>query len=145
MRFSRLFRFGRQITRVVAIVALVCGTVLIVSAPSQAGPHGHDGGHWHGGWGWGPWWPGYYYGPYASYPPDYVYPPVYAYPVVPAPPVVIQQPAPAPVPPPVAQQQAPAPTSYYYCKKPKGYYPYVQSCSVSWRLVPLQPNGAVAP
>jgi hypothetical protein len=37
----------------------------------------------------------------------------------------------------------PAPAQYwYYCDNPAGYYPYVQSCSTSWRPVPVVPPTA---
>jgi hypothetical protein len=57
----------------------------------------------------------------------YYYPqPVYPYPDPYLPPVALAPPPPAP---------APGPT-YYYCPRPAGYYPYVQSCRVPWRAVP---------
>ena len=67
-------------------------------------------------------WPGYYY-PYAAYP----YAP-YPYYVPAAPAVTVVQQAP-PVMAPPAPAAAPAAAavsaqSYYYCNKPKGYYPY---------------------
>jgi hypothetical protein len=40
----------------------------------------------------------------------------------------------------VQQTSGVAPTQYwYYCDAPKGYYPYVQSCSANWRQVPTTP------
>ena len=40
----------------------------------------------------------------------------------------------------VQQTSGVAPTPYwYYCDAPKGYYPYVQSCSAGWRQVPTMP------
>jgi hypothetical protein len=105
--------------------------------PGPGGPHGHwegdihrfhehdwdrwRGGRWyHGrhsgrdGWWWivgGLW---------------YFYPqPVYPYPNPYVPPVVV-----APTAPP------PPPANYYYCDNPAGYYPYVPTCRVPWRLVP---------
>jgi len=68
--------------------------------------------------------PYYPYYPYYYYPPAY-YPPYYAAPA----------PAPAAAP---APAQAPAAQSWYYCDNPKGYYPYVQSCS-AWRQVSATP------
>ena len=64
----------------------------------------------------GPWYypPPYYYAPPAAYVPPVVYP---------------AQPAYAP---PQAQ-------TWYYCAKPRGYYPYVQNCSSGWRSVPATP------
>jgi hypothetical protein len=32
--------------------------------------------------------------------------------------------------------------SWYFCDDPKGYYPYVQSCNVDWKPVPIQPQAA---
>lgn len=32
--------------------------------------------------------------------------------------------------------------SWYYCENPQGYYPYVQSCNVDWKPVPIQPQSA---
>jgi len=63
----------------------------------------------------GPW---YYPPPY--YPPAVYAPPVYA---------------------PVVQPTyvAPPAQSWYYCDNPKGYYPYVNSCSTGWRPVPAKP------
>jgi len=102
--------------------------------------HGYYGhgyyGRGYGGWyGWGgvylggPWWgwPGYYpyYAPY-SYPYDAGY-------------------AVAPSSPPVFIENAPAPRvttsagSWYYCRDPQGYYPYVRNCTGAWEPVPAQP------
>jgi len=75
---------------------------------------------------------GYYPGPwnYPYYPYPY-YAPVYPAPYyAPAYDASSAATAPAPV------QQA----SWYYCDNPRGYYPYVQHCSVSWRQVPAQPQ-----
>jgi hypothetical protein len=53
----------------------------------------------------------------------YYYPqPVYPYPDPYLPPVV--------APPPGPPRQL-----YYYCARPRGYFPYVQSCGVPWREV----------
>ncbi|MBV8047971.1 MAG: hypothetical protein JO171_12490 [Paludibacterium sp.] len=80
------------------------------------------------------------FGPYWR-PPVYVVPaPAYYYP----PPAVVVQPAPAPV---YVQQApanevstAPAPSNtWYYCGKPKGYYPYVPKCKMPWQPVPGTP------
>ena len=30
-------------------------------------------------------------------------------------------------------------TSWYYCKNPEGYFPYVQECPSGWQTVPAQP------
>lgn len=47
------------------------------------------------------------------------------------------QQAPAPMPPPPAQ-------SWYYCDNPRGYYPYVQTCSGGWHQVPAVPPDATS-
>ena len=90
------------------------------------------GGYYRGGggsvWivpGWGPWWGGY--SPY-----------YYA-----APPVIVERPTVE-----YYYQQAPQqslpqeeePVYWYYCKKPEGYYPYVQHCPDGWmKVVPKPP------
>lgn len=77
--------------------------------------------------------PGYWH-----YPPPYYYPPYpYGYPVAPVvvtpaqPPVYIEQSQPAP-----QQEQT---NDWFYCRKPDGYYPYVQQCPGGWQRVPPQP------
>jgi hypothetical protein len=75
-------------------------------------------GHWfrgrHGGrLGW--WWivgDGWYFYPQ----------PIYPYPDPYRPPVVAGPPSPGPV--------------YYYCPRPRGYYPYVPNCPSGWQAVP---------
>jgi hypothetical protein len=74
--------------------------------------------------------------PFGWYGAPYFYaPPVYAY----------WPPAPVYVPPPVqyvvppAVQAAPAVQYWYYCGKPKGYYPYVKACPGGWRQVQPKP------
>jgi hypothetical protein len=84
----------------------------------------------------GPFWgyPGYYYPP-PYYPPAYYPPAVVAVPT--APPTYVEQ-APA--------AQAPAASVWYYCTKPKGYYPYVQRCPGGWQQVaPTPPDVGGAP
>lgn len=114
-------------------------------------------GYWHGGWYDRPYYP-YAYPPMGSTiiltePPPVIVqapPPVYVQP----PPVMVQQPPvvvpPSPqiaqsVPPysPSATQPPPAPLavqaqpgSWYYCDNPKGYYPYVHTCTTPFRAVP---------
>lgn len=84
------------------------------------------GGHWvharHGGrYGW--WW---IVGPLW-----YFYPtPVYPYPDPYLPPAAIAAPPP----------QAAQPQYWYYCANPRGYYPYVPQCRVSWQAVPPTPQ-----
>jgi hypothetical protein len=47
--------------------------------------------------------------------------------------------APYPSPPVVVQPPAPR-ASWYYCDRPKGYYPYVQHCPGGWRPVVPTPT-----
>ena len=102
-------------------------------------------------------WPGYYGYPYYAYPyyaapyyPPYAYAPAYAYP-----PANSYAPnysyapnnsyAPSDgYPPPQGQQQAaaynaPAMQTWYYCERPRGYYPQVKSCNGGWHQVQVQP------
>ena len=91
--------------------------------------HGGHGGHFSGsiwiGPGWGLWDPFFYpYYPYYSYPYPY------------QPPVVIQQ-EPQEY---ILPEQQPEETSYwYYCRNPKGYYPYVKTCPGGWLRVAPAP------
>jgi hypothetical protein len=80
---------------------------------------------------WGPWYP---------YPVGYPYPYAYPYPypaapaVLPAPPaqtVYVENPQ--------AAAPAPAANTWYFCRNPQGYYPYVKQCSGAWEPVPAQP------
>jgi len=84
---------------------------------------------------WGP--PSYYYPPPVYYPPAYYPPAVVAVPV--APPTYVEQAQPS-------EDQAPPPSVWYYCAKPKGYYPYVKHCRVGWQKVtPTPPEDSGAP
>ncbi len=65
----------------------------------------------------------------------YFYPePIYPYPTYVPPAIVVQQPPPVPTGLPAAQY-------WFYCDKPRGYYPYVASCNGAWRQVPVTPPG----
>lgn len=64
----------------------------------------------------------WYYAP----PPAYYAPPPVIYAAPPPQPAYVSQPSP----------------NWYYCDNPRGYYPYVASCSTAWREVPAQPNNA---
>jgi hypothetical protein len=128
-----------------AIMAIGISSMAI--SPAWADHYGHGGG----GWGW---WgfpalffgtalaiastaPPVYYPAPAYYPapqPVYVQPTVYASQAYMMPPVPVAQMASAPSP--VAQQQW-----WYYCKKPLGYYPYVQTCPTGWTPVSPVPPG----
>jgi hypothetical protein len=102
---------------------------------------GYRGGYYGGGvYFGGPWWgwPGYYpYYPSYYYPP---YPAPYSYPydssftVAPStPPVFIEKQ------PPAAPSAPTGDGSWYYCRDPQGYYPYVRTCNGNWEPVPAQP------
>lgn len=78
--------------------------------------------------------PAYYAPPYATYAPPPGAPPQ-AGPAAPVPP---------PPPPPTTHPKAgyappPARDAYYFCPASKAYYPYVATCPVAWRSVPIIP------
>jgi hypothetical protein len=93
---------------------------------------GHGGGHFRGGVWFGPgwWWDPFLY-PYYPYP---------YYPYYDQAPVVIQQ-----QPEYLLPEQQPQEASYwYFCRNPKGYYPYVKKCPGGWLKVvpaPAPPGG----
>jgi hypothetical protein len=126
------------------LCAAAVAALFAVSGPALA--HDHDGDHWrseavdwHGGGGWhggwrgrddddfdggfgvvigGPFWP---WGP-----PDFYYPPqVVEVPI--QPPTYIEQDTP------------PGAGYWYYCRDPRGYYPYVKACPGGWQRVAPQP------
>jgi hypothetical protein len=115
----------------IAVIVLLFVGVLPVQA---------HGPYWRGGvWvgpGWTPWWGprAYLGGPYWGAPyPYYAGPPVV---VQQSPPVYVQQS------PPVYVQQTPQteePYYWYYCQKPKGYYPYIKECPAGWMKVVPSP------
>ena len=116
--------------------ALTLGVLSFCLCGAAAADHGHDGGHWHSHIGVGiavdPFWFGAYpYGGYA-YPPYYY--PLYYYP----PPVMTVPAAPSVY---IERDESPAPEEayWYYCAKPKGYYPHVKECPGGWRRVSPQP------
>jgi hypothetical protein len=117
---------------------------LAVAVPAQAQQHdfhGRDYGHfdaherdvWRGG-GWRhDWHDGRYAWWWVLGNSWYFYPePIYPFPSYVPPAIVVQQPPPVPTGLPPAQ-------FWYFCDNPKGYYPYVASCSVPWRQVPATP------
>jgi hypothetical protein len=134
-----------------ALLALLLGPLTANVALADHGHfHGH-GGYWGPRFGVGfgvgvalsPWSYPYGYSPYGYYP--YGYYPYAAYP-----PVVVTQPAAPTV---YIEQGSPAPDNrqqststpgqsndWYYCHKPAGYYPYVQTCPEGWQRVPSQPQ-----
>ncbi len=91
------------------------------------GYYGHGGNVGVGvviGPGWGPgWWGAPYYYPYAPY---YPYYPYYT------PPVVIEKEPDTYI---QKEPQAEEPTYWYFCRDPKGYYPYVKKCPKGWQKV----------
>jgi len=42
-------------------------------------------------------------------------------------------------PPSMPDAQPAAANSWYYCRSPDGYYPYVKTCNGNWEVVPAQP------
>src|SRR5665213_673108 len=122
---SIMLKFAAKATVALAGLGLAAGLALS-AAPAEARVFVHIGVPFYGpyyGYG-GPYYNPYYYAP----PVVYTAPPV----VYAPPPVVYQALAPAPVAAPQAQ-------TWYYCDNPKGYYPYVSSCSSGWRQVPARP------
>jgi hypothetical protein len=112
-------------TSYVAIVVILLFFVTVL--PVQAQRPYWRGGVW-GGPGWGSWWgPRVYWGgPLWGAP----------YPYYGGPPVVVQQSSPVYV-----QQalQSEEPYYWYYCHKPKGYYPYIKECPGGWMKVVPSP------
>ena len=119
------------------IMLVMCLVVTSHAGFADAARGWHGGGHggWHGGprvgvyvgpgWGWGwPYYP-YYYQPY--YQPQTV--------IVERPTDFYVQPTPAPG---SEEKQY-----WYYCRDPKGYYPYVKKCPKGWMKVvpPDDPGG----
>ncbi|OYO26361.1 hypothetical protein [Janthinobacterium sp. PC23-8] len=129
---------GRRPAPLVAAAVAVVAVLAALASPSLAwgfdrghGP-GHGHGHFHGhrhhhshasvwigsSWRYGPgWYDDPWYRPYA-----------YRYG---RPAVIVQTP-------PVYIEQGGVPTAqmWYYCARPQGYYPYVNSCATPWRAVP---------
>lgn len=118
-----------------ALIAFVLlGSILSLDAlADRGGHHGHHGGHF--GIYIDPW-PSYsyypYYRPYAYYPRYYDYPAVIAAPA--SPPVYIERNDT------LAQSDRDDTGYWYYCSKPKGYYPYVRECRSGWQKVPAEPD-----
>ena len=117
---------------------LILGLILLVGTFASgvaSADHGHWGGHGGGH-------VGFYFGvpfpfayPYPYYPYPY-YSPVVTVPVESQPPVYIEQ-APAPQAAPAAPA-AQGSNFWYYCRKPEGYYPYVNACPGGW--TPVSPT-----
>ena len=81
-------------------------------------------------------WPGYYR-PYYAFPGYYVASPMAVYPspvvVESSPPVYIERGS-------VGTSDAASAEYWYYCRKPRGYYPYVKECPGGWQEVAPQPS-----
>jgi hypothetical protein len=128
-RFVRWATFG-------AVMAVALGFF----APSPAAA-------WYHGGGWRVGFYGGFYAPYGAYPYDWGYPYGAAYPYAapyPSYPYAYPAPMPAPAPAPIyAAPPAPAPAAsssvWYYCPPTKTYYPYVTTCKVAWKQVPITP------
>lgn len=108
---------------------LACGSTL--ADPRGGYRHGHGG--WHGGLIISaPLFLPYYGMPYSAYPHGpypYAYAPALVAPA--EPPEYIEQ----------SQEQATTPPRWYFCKDPKGYYPYVKQCPPGWQaIVPPAPS-----
>jgi hypothetical protein len=72
--------------------------------------------------------PAYYGGGFGYMPPAGPYPSYVPYVAVPvSPPVYVER------------QSVASSGSWYFCRKARAYYPYVQSCSSGWEVVPAQP------
>lgn len=99
---------------------LIAGTAVAAPAYGRGGWHAgaHGGGHARVGVviGGPLFWPGYYYPP-----------PYYAAPLVAAPPPVY-----------IERSDETDDQYWYFCRNPKGYYPYVQECPAGW--VPVTPQ-----
>ncbi len=111
--------------RTVCLILLAAMLIMASAIPSQAGGHFYfRGGIWVGpGW-WGPPYPYYY--PY--------------YPYYSEPPTVIERQAPAYVQP---NRQQDDQDYWYFCAKPKGYYPYIKECPGGWlKVIPSAPSGS---
>lgn len=140
-------QFGNRHT---ALALVLCVALALPGSGAMAqhrgGPdfHGRDFGHFspaeRAHWGGGQWVNDWHDGRFAwwwvldDY--WYFYPaPIYPYPTYIPPAVVVQQAPPMPAEMPPAQY-------WYYCDNPQGYYPYVASCNVPWRGVPVAPQTA---
>ena len=114
--------------KIAVVIVIAVSLSLALVSVAGAHPRGWHGGAYRGWYGFGPWW-GYPYAyPYYGYPYSYSYPYTYAYPEY-------QSAVPA-VP------SEPQPYYWYYCRDPKGYYPYVESCKGGWTRVVPNPSQA---
>lgn len=106
---------------------LVLGALAVGLADTAAADRGHGHSRIGVGIAIDPFW----FGPYPY--PGYYYPPYY-YP----PPVVTVPAAPSVY---IERDAGPAPQEayWYYCDRPKGYYPHVKQCPGGWRPVSPQP------
>jgi hypothetical protein len=143
MIYRRVFNIGGTELKKISCVAIAVVVLVLTSAvPGHAGAYWR-GGIWVGpGFGvgcgpfWGSPWPGplwgprvYWGGPFWGLP----------YPYYAGPSVAVQQS------PPVYVEPAPQPDQtyyWYYCQKPKGYYPYIKECPGGWMKVVPSPAPA---
>jgi hypothetical protein len=128
------------------IIIVVAISALVVSGPPSVFARGHGHGHGYGyghgshvsvnggiwlGPGWGAAWPGPFYPSYYPYYPYRYY----------APRVVVEPRQEGYI------SQSPGPEGddyWYYCRKPEGYYPYINKCPGGWMKVvppPEAPQG----
>lgn len=122
-----------KLSMIIALIVLSNFSVMnSTNAYGWYGGYRHDGWHgWYSG-GWHDWDDDWYGGElgfgYQTYP--YMSGGYY-----PATTDIYVESDPAPV---MVQQQKTAPV-WYYCKSPKGYYPYVPACPSGWVIVPATP------
>lgn len=121
----------KRIKPLCLIAILAAGLLTGEAALAEHRHHGHHGHHGHIDFGLSIGIPYSYPYPYYAYPyyPYPYYPPVVAVPATP--PVYIEQ----------DRQQSAQEGNYYwyYCDKPKGYYPYVKQCPGGWQEVEPEP------
>lgn len=113
------------------LVLIVSVLILVCALPAFAyRSHGHFRGDVWIGPVWTPWW-----GP-SAYPYYYPYPYIYDSPTV----VIEREPYIEPYLYETPEVQHEVQYYWYYCKKPKGYYPYVQRCPGGWTKVNPSPQ-----
>ncbi|HUW36524.1 MAG TPA: hypothetical protein VMV91_04260 [Rhodocyclaceae bacterium] len=159
----------RTRSALLALIVATGAALAVPAWADRGGDHHHGYGGWHGGYrgdhgdrggdhlGWGL---GVLFGsallwsalqPRSAY---YAPPPVYAPPGYLGPSFVSQYygtpTVELPPPPPAAlaapqgsqsEPLAPGGQWWYYCGKPRGYYPYVKQCQVGWEKLPPTPPG----
>ena len=151
---------GRRVCQLLLVLATLgaSGAAMAGGGWGGGGYHGGGGGYYHGGgyccggsvglyfgpgFGYGYPYPYYAYS-YPSYYPGY-YPGYYPYgamagDVSPSPTQYVEQRQDAQAD--MGGGAAPQVDSWYYCRNPEGYYPYVKACSGGWQKVPARPPGS---